>query len=178
MEFKQYLTILKKYLYLILTFIIAGAALAFTVSTQLPWGYHQTQLFFINAEQIRTDLYNFDGYYAQERARNFTDTAVAMINHQGPSRSAKKVTPQLISITTIGQSPEHAQTEMGTAVSDFNQKLRQYSQDGPALKIEAVTPASSPVYVATSQKLALASGAVLGLIFAVFTIGLKTYFKL
>lgn len=201
MELKQYLTIFKKHWLFILVFALSGATVAYLFSAKLPSGYQQDQLFFISSSQTESEGYTFEGYYGQEKARNFTDTAIAILESPeflietsipDAKISAHKLTPQLVRITVTSTNPEAAAGLMPEIASNFNQKIRDLTEsdqtilsdktsllsDKTSLQITAVGPGSPTYYVAPSKKIYIPFGFAIGLTFAGFVIALKTYFKL
>ncbi|MBI2327136.1 hypothetical protein HYU92_02350 [Candidatus Curtissbacteria bacterium] len=188
MELKQYLAIFKKYSVFILAFAAVGAASAFIVAARLPSGYRLDQLFYLWPAQNQSDnFYNFDGFYAQEKARNFTDTAVAIlaspdflkeVTQPYESIAVRKTAPQLIRITSIGSTPEDTQILMQKTLTSINQKLTSLASPNPQVQLRAISQDKEVTYQAPNKKILIPFGAIIGAILAIFIAGLKTYFKL
>jgi|SRR3990172_7415119 len=187
MEIKQFLAIFKKYWLFILVFVCLGAAIAYLFTSTLPSGYRQEQLFFISSTQENFEGYNFEGYYGQEKARNFTDTAVAIlesqqfqgeVSAQNANISARKITPQLIRITVTADVPEEAEKLIPEIVSNFNRKMLDLIGTNETIQIKTISPPSPAYFVAPEKKIFIPATAAIGAIFGIFIVGLKTYFKL
>lgn len=184
MEFKTYLKILKKYFYFIIALSILGALIGFLVAARQPTGQIASNILLIKTTPKNGDsTYNFDGYYAQERARNFTDTLVSLLKSSsftnnilepGQSLKIEKEAPQVISISAFASSSNDAQDLLTKIETHTNQKIAEFFQ-GELL----IEPISDP---AIGQKTNLPkaiysfAGVLLGLAFALFVITLKEYF--
>lgn len=183
MELNQYLVIFKKHFIFIASFAILGSFFAFLLGSKLPSGYRAEQLFYIVDSQPAKEAEILPSYYSQEKARNFTDTAVAILsspdfaNYQSPV-SARKIAPQIIRLTATANDPQTAQNLVEKASINFNQKLRNSADLNSSLEIRAVGKSMPPTDIAISPKIALFGGFIIGLILAIFVVALKTYFKL
>jgi len=187
MEFKQYLKILKANIILIAIFALIGLAIALFASTKVSYSYKQSQLIYLEtiADQ-NTPAQTFDGYYAQEKARNFTDTAVSILNSadfqsglisQPLSIDTKKLSPQLIRITISIPNPQSQTDMLNQTVQSFNSKIKNIT--GSSYISAIVLSSPSPVaYSAPGKKVLAVAGLMIGFIFALCTIAAKTYFKL
>lgn len=176
MEFKEYLKAFSRYWLFIIIVACLGALLAFFYSRQLPQGYKNSQTFFITPKESQTNL---EAFHAQEKARNFTDSAVAIITSadfklqilaQGESQAVKKLAPQVLQITTFSKSSTQAKEQTKKTVSLFNDRF--------AASLQEVGPARDPAHVARPTQVYTVAGFVAGLAFAIFTISLKAYFKI
>ena len=178
--------ILSKYIYLFIPIIILGAVIGAKSAKLLPSGYSQSQLFFLASPQESASQNNYySPFFSQENARNFTDTAAAIIRDEQflnevsadhPSVAVQKVAPQLIRITVTSPGANLAQI-LDQIPQIYNQKITLLSE-GSAATIKAVSPATTPVYFALSGPILAAVGAILGLLFSLIVIGLKVYLKL
>ena len=181
MELKEYLKIIKKYLTFIAICAVGGAALGAFSTKFLPKGYNLSQTVFLAPPQsITQGTYNYEGFYAQEKARNFTDTAVAILESEDfksevtandQALSVKKLAPQVIRLIAIGQSPASSQDLMAKTINTFNKKFID-------LSLKPIGQSPKPTFQASSRKVYTTAGFVLGLVTAVVVISLKTYFKL
>lgn len=176
MELKEYLKVYKKYWVLIIIIAVLSAVLAFFYSRQLPTGYKNSQTFFLSPQTGSTNLETF---HAQEKARNFTDTAVAIISSPdfksqittgGESLAVKKLAPQVLQITTFSTNPENSKILTKKAISLANEKF--------STNLVEVESALEPADVAQKKYIYVLAGLVAGLAFAIFAISLKTYFKI
>lgn len=183
MELRQYLKILQQNLILILLLGLFGMALAFLITRSMSAGYQKSQTFFLEAQfESRENLADF---YAQEKARNFTDTAVAILESPDFRRDLKadgqiqvrKIAPQVVRITTRAtksQSPNDLMTE---TVNSFNSKLIAISDD-QKLELKALGTSPEPAKDIINKKVFALAGLLLGFTFAIVAISLKTYFRL
>ena len=186
MELKQYLKIFKQYSPLIIAFSLLGAALAFVLTPRLPSGYTASQLFYVVSPKLaQNPSYNFEGYFIQEEARNFTDSAIAILSSAdftselaGPNLSinARKAAPQVIRLSVTAETPENSRKLLTKAVSSFNQKMVDLTGD-QAVRIKAVGPEMEATFAGFNQKIMMVFGFLIGAIFAILTVSLKTYFK-
>lgn len=174
MELKAFLKILSKYLLLILAFAILGLIAAYALA-KAPQGAQVEQLFFIPPSADSADLQA--AYYGQETARNFTDTAVSILESADfrssvPAQgqiTARKVAPQLIRISATANDAGAAKNLMETTINSFNQKFPQ--------KLSAVGQGPHEVIPRPSKHIMLAAGLITGIIFALFVVSIKEYFK-
>ena len=187
MELRKYLAILKKNWFFILIFAIFGAATAQIIASKLPSGYSKNQLFLITTSEKQSESFSAEGYYAQERARNFTDTAVAILqspeflkeaSRQEVAISAQKIAPQLIRVTAITPKPEDADFQIDKISSTLNQQLADLTGPNQPLQVKGVGSSSPTSYNAPNKKILIPFGIATGATFALFVTGLKTYFKL
>lgn len=187
MELKEYLLIFKKYSLFILILAAVGSIISYTYTIKLSEGTHASQLFYVVTPLSPTTLYDFEGFYAQEKARNFTDTAVIILESPDFNQeiisspdtiSARKLAPQLIRLTVESSSFASAQALIGKTATSFNQKLISLAGQDQAIQIKAI--GQGPIISAPSPKrgIIVLFGAVTGMIFAIFIAGIKTYFKL
>lgn len=182
MELKQYLSIFKKYLVFITLCFILGIVLGVLTTKFLPSGYNQSQTFYLNistpSNTPQSDNYN--GFYAQERARNFTDTAVAILESSDfqsevltPTQAlvVKKLAPQVVRLSVIAQNQESSKDLMRKTTDTYNRKFTD-------IALSPIASPQEPSFKRSSRKIYAAAGAVLGFATAVVVISLKSYFRL
>lgn len=186
MEFKGYLKILKAHIAIIVVFMISGLVTSLLVSTNTNYPYKQTQLIFLQtqASELTPDQ-NYYGYYAQEKARNFTDTAVSIVNSsdfQADNKNkvaldAKKLSPQLIRLTTSASNSQDQSFAINQTIEALNSKIKMVTGQN-YIEAKPLTLPSQAIYSAPDKKVMAAAGLMAGLIFALSTISAKTYLKL
>lgn len=186
MELRQYLKILQKNIVFILTISLSGAILAVLVTRSLPSGYQKSQTFFLS--QPEGEAGQLPEYYAQEKARNFTDTAVAILDSPdfkrevvspGQDLAIRKTAPQIIRITIAAQSSQSAQELMASVTNTFNSKLATLLQNqGGISQLKEIGVSQDPERKVMDKKVFTISGLILGFAAAITAISLKTYFKL
>ncbi|OGD87350.1 hypothetical protein A3D81_02285 [Candidatus Curtissbacteria bacterium RIFCSPHIGHO2_02_FULL_40_17] len=204
MELAEYIKILKKNAYLVALFTVLGIALALVFVSKINKGPRYEQLFFIMSvsEEERTPaertgesiastkeaqdaVYRFEGFYATEKARNFTDTALAIIlspdfknevTTQATALSARKIAPQLIRLSIYAANLDSARSTMNKTKDRFNQKIVDLTGDSE-FQLKPIGTAIVPVTAQPQPKALIIFGAIAGFVFALVTIGFKTYFK-
>ena len=117
-------------------------------------------------------------YYAQETARNFTDTAIAILSSHdykttilapGQTLTVRKLAPQVIQVTATAAGAQETSQLIAKAIGNFN---RQFTELHP------VGQAQEPKFAAAGKKILAAAGLVLGFTFAFFVVSLKEYFRI
>lgn len=185
MELKEYLKIFRKYLALIAALSFIGMSLAFAFARRIPQGYQDSQTFFISPQSAAIQMY--EGYYGQEKARNFTDTAVAILDSpdfksevQGTNEaiSVRKMAPQVVRLTATSKSSAAAKNLLDKTVNSFNSKLQSLSGSQAQIQLKAIGRAQGPSTVAVNRKVFALVGLIAGFAFATAAISLKTYFKI
>lgn len=183
MELKEYLKIITKNAWAILIFAAFGALIAFAISGRASATIQLEQLFFLPAQNVPSQQ-NSD-YYSQERARNFTDTAVAILESPDfameltspGSLSVRKVAPQVIRLTTSANDHQSAKSRLDESVAAFNSKMQELTSS-PSYELKAVGSGPHRTFAQPTKKVATIFGALAGGVFALFVIGLKNYFRI
>lgn len=180
MELREYLKVAKIYWAVIVLLTLFGAFLGYFYTRQLPTGFRASQTFFLApAPAIQSNL---EANNAQEMARNFTDTAVAIIISDdfknqilepGQALTIKKNAPQVLTISTFAATGQQAASLLVKTQDIFNSRFA-----SPGSALEAVGTSLSPQVITTTPRVYATAGALLGLAFAIFAISLKTYLKL
>lgn len=191
MELKQYLKVAKKYWLFIVIVSLAGVLLALFAARKMPQGISLAQAFFITPPPIQNFAqYHFEAYYAGEKARNFTDTTVAILSSAdfksqvvGPGQAlqVKKLAPQVIQIKAFAPNPAETKQLMMATVNTFNAKFifaQPLPADPASFGLKEIAPAQEPARQAVDRRVASAAGLVLGFTFAIFVVSLKSYFKI
>lgn len=186
MELKTYIEAFKKYIVFIIALTIMGGILAFFITSNFKPGYSLSQTFFISPPNISQETSAEDpNYFAQEKARNFTDTAVAIIDSQdfkstvlngSQSLSVRKLSPQVIRLTVVSTSSSDATRLMQQIPTQFNSKLSTLQPDSPIF-IKEIAPAPQPALVKADRRIFTVAGLILGFAFAFFALSLKFYIK-
>lgn len=180
LELRQYLKILKKNIFFISLFILGGAVLAFMFTFRWGSGVRFEEYFYISTPRTADSI-----YYSQETARNFTDTAVAILASPDfvsgiilPNEqiAVRKIAPQVIKLTATAFHQETAKSVVERTVSGFNQKVADLAGD-QAVWLSPVGQGGQTYPLTPNRSLIVIFGALAGSVFALFVIGLKTYFK-
>lgn len=187
MELAEYVKILKKNLYLVALFTVLGVVLALVFASKINKGPSYQQLFFLNSPKEAAANANYsEGFYAIEKARNFTDTALAIISSpdfanevkgNGDLVSAKKIAPLVIRLTVNARDLDGAQSTLNKTKDRFNQKVVELTES-EQFQLAPIGTAIVPVTAQPPRWALIVFGAFAGLVFALVTISLKTYFKL
>lgn len=183
MELRELVKIINKNSIFLLAAAFVGFILAILLTQKLPSGTKAQELIYLMPkEENNSSAYRFDGYYSQEKARNFTDTAVAILENTALTQGIqsqtviKKIAPQLIKITVSSTSTQEAQTALEKADELSRQKIEDLTNS--SITTKALSPLPDVFAFAPSKKIYAAAGILLGLIFASLIIGLKDYFRL
>lgn len=180
MELKVYLKVFSKYWVLVVVLTLLGAIFGYLYTRLLPSGYRVTQTFFI--APAPAGEFNIEAFHAQEKARNFTDTATAIISSapfqsqitaRGQTITVKKNAPQVLTISAHALTADEAKNLMTRAEELFNSRF-----GSPGATLEEIGPAQTPQTILVTPMIYTLAGAILGFGFAIFVISLKTYFKL
>lgn len=184
MELKVYLEILKKYQIFIILTVIFSALMAFIIAAKTPQLYTASQTFYILVPQSQeTQEYQYEGFFAQEKAAKVTDTAVAILDSQdfksqitgqNQSITIRKLAPQVIRLTAASQNQEDPQRLIEKTIASFNS---QFSEQSISLKGVASIP-NPTLKNKIDKQIITAAGSVFGLLFALLIISFKSYFKL
>lgn len=185
MELKKIIESLKPYFLFLIILGIVGGIIGAKSASFFPQGYRQSQLFFVTEPSAIDSQDSVGAYFKQEKERNFTDTAAAIIQDPNFSNevfaaqvslSVRKLAPQVVRITA--QSP-HKESLYGTfqkISTAFNTKINQLSIS----QANQITPIFEPEnlsYFALNKFVLAASGVILGLISGIMVSALKIYFK-
>jgi len=179
MELKEFIRLFKKNALAVIFFILIGLVLSILISAKLPSGYNQSQTFYIvEPKENAGDFYDYEGYYGQQKARDFTDTAVAILQSENfPNLTVRKVAPQVIKLTATAESADESENLLDRVKGSFNQELVSLSGQDQALQIRPIGQVQPASFVSPNKKLLAVFGASLGFVFGVLVVGLKTYFK-
>lgn len=150
---------------------------------------HQRSYFLIDptVERQVPENPNSESFSLQEKSRNFTDTAVAILDsidfksevlENGDSLQVRKVAPQIIRLTLISNTSDPNFQKLEKVTNSFNLKIQNLTESTPSSMLKAIGPANSPVYSSFSRPILSAFGSILGVTFALLVIGLKNYYRI
>lgn len=191
MDLREYIKILKKNFLTLIILTAISLAIGLIYSQKTQPGHKLEQVFIISSQEsqisqqqalqspIKSELRS-----PQDEARDFTDTAVALIQSKGlnqfetnTSISVEKLAPQLIKITVVAPNAQEVKVQMERTVIDFNRDLKALIKDNP-LEIKAVGGTPSASLNKIDSQIVLSTSFFIGLTFSVLVISLKNYFKL
>lgn len=195
MELNQYLKIIRRNLLFIAATTAIALLLGNFVSRQIKHGFALEQSFVLitvagqppNVQPNQpSTYYDYSGYFEQEKARNFTDTAVAIFQSQDFARTiisptssvtVQKSAPQVLKVTINSQNISEAKFDMDRLTLQFNQKLLSLSPQD-SLQIVPIGTPQEPVLSKFDPKIITAASALLGTTISIALIAIKSYFKL
>lgn len=196
MELRAYLKIISKNIWLIVVCAAIGAAIAYFIGNRAQSGYRVSQSFLLTESSQKTSPflqagqaqppYDYGRFYNQEKSRNFTDTAVAILQNtgftapilSGPSSiAAQKLAPQLIKITAVSETASDSKFLLERMNVEFNNKLKEFDSSNP-LQLTPVDFPQEPVLNRINTSVTTTAGLLVGVALSIFLIALKTYFKL
>ena len=189
MELKEYIKVFKKYFAFILLVSATGALIAYIQTKSLPSGYSLTQTFYLaGPASLSSDYFTYEGFYAQEKARNFTDSAVAILDSDdfksdvgegSQNLTVRKMAPQVIRLTASAPNAESTQKLMTKTINIFNEKSITFADSKFSLSLKPISQKTTqPALSKINKKIVTIFGLLLGFAFATFVVSLKTYFKL
>ncbi|MCR4324692.1 MAG: hypothetical protein NUV69_03310 [Candidatus Curtissbacteria bacterium] len=183
MELKDYLKILRKNATFVLILMLFGAVIAILVTVKIPSGYKYSKTFFIKPG---VEANNTEAFFVQEKTRNFTDTAQAIIEsadfktevmNSGESISVKKLAPQVLQITTFSKSKEASTSLMQKIQDSYNTKVAALEVSNQKSTLQPLGTAPEPAFTKANKIVFVTAGLLAGAAMAIFAISLKTYFK-
>jgi capsular polysaccharide biosynthesis protein len=185
MELKDYIRIVRKDIFLVIVLSLGSLFMALLITNSVPQGYSQTQTFFV-ASPKELSFQNLGPYYAQENARNFTDTAIAILESpdfiaqvSGEGRiSIRKMAPQVIRITATARDAAKTHSLMQNTLSTFNSKMASISDNQYQPQLKEIGRAPDPSKIPLDKKVFAVAGFTFGLAASVVALSLKTYLKL
>ncbi len=176
MELKEFIKIIRSYLAVIIVLAIVGAAGGFYSTRYFSSGYHHTQDFFL-----------VENLFTQEKARDFTDSAIAILEspdfkdevlNPGDTLIVRKLAPQVVRLTYISPNVDTSNLQLQSITQKFNLKIQTLTASNQTPELKAIGNSQMPSYSSLNQSVLAVAGVLLGTIFALFVIGLKNYFKI
>ncbi len=190
MEISELINLVKKYIILIAILALIGGVIGASSANFFSSGFKHQRLYFLTdpvvASQI-SDTPNSESFSLQEKSRNFTDTAVAILDSpdfknevlaRGDSLQVRKVAPQVIRLTLVSNTPDTNFSKLQKVSASFNLKIQDLTASTPSSILKPVGLESSPVYSSLSRQVLFVFGVVLGTVFALLVIGLKNYYRI
>ena len=202
MELREYTKIIKEGGLLITVLAVGLGGLGFFVSSKLPPTYTASLTLYVKrqATEAREDYYTFDGYYSQQAAEKFTETAVGFLKSKyillasakladlstdqesleqlESSIQIKQVAPQLVSLEVNKEEAEAAKTSCTALAQATTERINLLNQTGDkAISVDLLNP--EPLVEKNAPKVILNSlvGILTGILLASLYIFLKEYFR-
>lgn len=192
-ELNQYRQILRRLLPIVVPLALVGLVAGSAYSLTQPKAWEASATLYVHRSGAPTpvNVYDYDGYYSQQAAQQYTDTVIGLLKTQDiatratqlvaePADTAskilqsvqvKKTAPQLISLTVDRPTADEAKKDLvalAQAVDERSSSLN--DQAGRTYKVELVT--GQPLVGEASNNLmvnsgvGVAGGALLGLLLA------------
>jgi len=187
MELKEIYKLLKQNWVLLIFFAILGTIFTYFSSFGLPKGTRVESTFFISAANSGTTQDDkIESFYTQEKAINFTDTAVALIESDDFLKkdstesqfSAEKIAPQIIKVAVFGKDQNTSSQILSQFPQEFNEQILKLEGLQNPIILKKIGNDQSFQKYGPNKSVFAALGAILGITFAIMIIGLKTYLKL
>lgn len=125
MQLNDLINLIKKYLILIVIFALIGAFVSASSASFFSSGFEHQRLYFLTDPILNNQISqnpNSESFLLQEKSRNFTDTAIAILDspdfkslvlENNDSLEVRKIAPQIIRLTLISSSanPDHSKLQ-------------------------------------------------------------------
>ncbi len=201
MELREYSTIFKKNLPLLVILSVVLGGLGFLVSKNLPTTHTGSLTVYVKrqATEASTDYYTFDGYYSQQAAEKFTETVVGFLKSkdillasakladlptdQGSleqlesSIKIKQVAPQLVNLEVTKKEAEAAKKFCTALAQATTERINLLNQTGDkSISVDLLN--TEPLIEKNGPKVLLNTlvGSLVGLLLALLYVFLKKYF--
>jgi len=168
---------------------ILGAIIGYNSAGFFSSGFQHTQTYFLTDpatdSRIITEIRS-ENFLQQEKARQFIDTSIAILSSSdfqnevlmpGDSLVISKKAPQVLTITYASSRQDESFTNLQKVVNHFNLKISELDESTPTSKLKAVGTHTQPSFSAVNKSVLTLGGFFVGLIFGLFVIGTKNYFK-
>jgi len=184
MEFKDYWVILKKNLAFIIFLALLGALCAYLLTSNFAGGQRVQKHYLLLEEQAAGG--GLESPVVFRESVDLTDTAVSILQTYDFKKEilknqenliVKKEARQVLNLQAEAGQKERAGEIIETAVSHFNGKTADLFGQNSKIKLAEIGDSFESLRPALDKKITTAFGFLLGAAFAIFAIGLKTYFK-
>lgn len=197
-ELNQVLKILTKHLRLIVVLTLLGGFLGFGYTYIGGEKYEALSTIYIKraADQNANSYYSYDGYYAQQVSKEYTDTVLGLLKTIDPYREAasrisnyspseifgltkaKKVSSQVIELRVRNKDEFEAKKVLTALVDGLTAKISELNQTGDR-KISIESVSSQPLTQLNKNQtlINVSIGFLSGLVIALFSLSLSYYFK-
>lgn len=189
MELKELIIVIRKNFIYVIVLALIGLLVGYSSSRFFSSGYQHTKEYFLAEPSVsnQTGDIRSENFLQQEKSRNFTDSAIAILQSPdfqsevlmvGDSLVTQKMAPQVIRLTYASPNNDDTLSNIERTVNHFNFKISDLSESSPASLLKPIGSNNPPTYSALSKSSLAASGAILGVIFAIFILGSRKYFKI
>ena len=184
MELKDYWQILRKNLAFIVFLALLGALCAYLLTSNFQGGQRVQKHYLLVAEQA-ADGGSESPVIFREYV-DLTDTAVAILQTYDFKREilqnrenliVKKEARQVLNLQAQASQKERTDQIIESAVLHFNGKAANLFGQNSKIRLAEIGVSYESLSPALDKKITTAFGFLLGTAFAIFAVGLKTYFK-
>jgi capsular polysaccharide biosynthesis protein len=202
MELRDYITIIRRGLLLLVVLATIFGLLAFFVSQKLPTTYTASLTLYVKrqATEASADYYTFDGYYSQQAAEKFTETVVGFLKSKDillasaklaelptdqqaleqleSSIKIKQVAPQLVTVRVEEVDGMEAKNFCTALAQATTERIALLNQTGDkAISVDLLNP--EPLVEKNEPKVVLNSlvGILVGGLLALLLTFLKEYLE-
>ena len=185
MELKDYWKLLKKNLAFIVCLALLGALCAYVLTSNFQGG-HNVQKHYVLLEETVFGSGAENPVIIREPV-DLTDTAVSILQTYDFKKEilknqenliVKKEARQVLNLQAQAGQKERAGEIIETAVTNFNGKAVNLFGQESKVRLAEIGASYESLRPALDKKITTAFGFLLGVAFAIFTVGLKTYFKM
>ena len=199
-ELKEILKVLKQNLTFILVVTVIGGLAGFAYSKVKTEKFEAQNTLYVKreADTKASAYYSYDGFYAQQVSKEYTDTVLGLLKTIEPYRDAvdkttasmnprllmgntkvRKVSPQIISVSVTNVNEETAKDSLKALVAGLADKVKALNQGGDKkIQVEPVRTEPITTLDKTSQLLNLSIGFLAGLIISILSLALGIYLNL
>ena len=184
MELKDYWQILKKNLAFIVFLALLGALFAYLLTSNFSGGQRVQKHYLLTEEQASGE--ELESPVIFKESVDLTDTAVSILQTSDFKKEilknqenliVKKEAPLVLNLQAQAGQKERAYQIIQTAAANFNQKIAGLLGQNNQIRLMEIDSSYESLMPALDKKITTAFGFLLGATFAIFVIGLKTYFK-
>lgn len=189
MDINEIFLTLKRNAIFIVIFAIIGGFIGLSSSSIFSSGYQHSGTFFLTEPAVKNNIEDIrsDNFLQQEKARNFTDTAIAILQSAdfqrnavlpGDSLNVRKKAPQVISLVYSSSNIDEKNSNIFNLVSEFNSIVANLTESTPASQLKPIGQLGNPLYSSTGKSTLVFAGSLIGVIFAILILSTKNYLKL
>lgn len=199
LELKEIISIVKQNLKLVVILTLLGGLAGFGYAHFSPSSYEAQNTLYVKreAEEPSGNFYNYDGFYAQQVGKEYTETVVGLLKTIDPyletaeklgsgtnpqellsSTKFKKISPQVISITVTKKQQEEAKNTLNSLTSTLVEKIKSLNKSGDKkISVEALKINPYVTILKPNPIITLSIGFLSGLLVALISLALGRYFR-
>lgn len=184
MELREYFKILKKNLAFIIFLAILGSVVAYSMTANFTGGQRAQKHYLLVVKEVSGR--EFGGPLVIHESVDLTDTTVALVQSADFKKEilkgqenliVKKEAPRVLNLEAQAETSQRAYEIILQAAANFNSKAAFIFERDSEIRLVEVGSSYEPLGPAFDKKVTSAFGFLAGATFAIFVIGLATYFK-